>query len=361
MMTRGVFTERELVVLLAILSALGAIWGAHTLGLSPALGAFLAGMLLGESPFASQIRADIGSVRILFLTLFFTSIGMLLDPRWMLSHIHLVLLSTVVIFFLKTATAAGGALFAGISRTQAVATGITLAQIGEFSLVAASVAAQNRIIGEETLALVVGVTVLSLFLTPYMVVYAEPLAKWMETRLAGKKSITAFESLSENSGKPCGIAIIGFGPAGRRVAEALLKKNQHPEVIELSPASAQKAQDMGLRVHQGDATSLEFLEHCGMQRFQIVVVAVPDPATARTLIHHVRTLTTGTILVVRARYDISCQSLKETGADVLVNEESLVGEKLAESLLNLMEKDGMWEMACGISGSNTGEQSPRQD
>lgn len=355
LMARGFFAERELVVLLAILSALGSIWGAHAIGLSPALGAFIAGMLLGESPFASQIRADIGSIRILFLTLFFTSIGMLLDPGWMISHIHLVVLSTIVIFFIKTTTAAGSALLANVTRRQALAIGITLAQIGEFSLVAASVATQNGIIDEETMALVVGVTVLSLFLAPYMVTYAEPISRFMEKRFAGKRSFTQNELLPEEPVRPCGICIIGFGPAGRRVADALLKRNQHPEVIELNPVSAQKAHDMKLIVHQGDATSLEFLEHCNMGRFQIVVVTVPDPSTAQTLIRHVRTLSADAVLVVRARYAVSCRALKAMGADVLVNEENLVGEKLAESLLQLMEKDGMWEMACGISGTHASE------
>jgi CPA2 family monovalent cation:H+ antiporter-2 len=86
LLTRGLFSNRELVVLLTIVMALGSTWLAHALGLSPALGAFLAGMLLAESPFAGQIRSDIGSLRTLFVTLFFTSIGMLANPGWFIAN-----------------------------------------------------------------------------------------------------------------------------------------------------------------------------------------------------------------------------------------------------------------------------------
>ncbi len=85
LMSRGVFMNRELVVLLTIAIGAGSAWAAHAIGLSPALGAFIAGMLLAESPFATQIRSDIVSLRTLFVTLFFTSIGMLADPDWFLA------------------------------------------------------------------------------------------------------------------------------------------------------------------------------------------------------------------------------------------------------------------------------------
>jgi len=360
MMTRGFFAERELVVLLAILSALGAIWEAHAFGISPALGAFIAGMLLGESSFAPQIRADIGSIRILFLTLFFTSIGMLLDPRWVLSHFHFVAVSACVILLGKTVACALSARLMGIPSFQAVAIGITLAQIGEFSLVAASTAAQNRIIGEEALALVVGVTVLSLFLTPYLVVYAEPLSRILFYRVTQKAPTGGSETPPDAPAAPCGICIIGFGPAGRRIAEGLLKTDWAPEVIELNPVSAKKARELGLRVHTGDATSPDFLEHSGIRHFRMVVIAVPDPISAQTVLRHVRTLSPGCITVVRARYDRSCKVLKASGADILVNEEALVGEKLAEAVSQIMEKDGMWEMACGIAGTHGIQQPSRE-
>jgi CPA2 family monovalent cation:H+ antiporter-2 len=133
LMTRGLFNNRELVVLLTIAIGAGSAWAAHAIGLSPALGAFIAGMLLAESPFATQIRSDIVSLRTLFVTLFFTSIGMLADPQWFLANWVQALLWLSIVFALKTLIVAIVGALMRIPFPAALATGITLAQIGEFS------------------------------------------------------------------------------------------------------------------------------------------------------------------------------------------------------------------------------------
>ncbi|MGE5256208.1 MAG: cation:proton antiporter, partial [Hyphomicrobiales bacterium] len=130
LMRRGLFADRELVVLLAIILAFGSAWAAHSLELSPALGSFLAGMLLAESPFASQIRADVGSLRTLFVALFFTSVGMLADPRWFLDNWPEVLFWLGVVFSGKALIIFGICVALRMSPAHALATGITLAQVG---------------------------------------------------------------------------------------------------------------------------------------------------------------------------------------------------------------------------------------
>ncbi len=161
LMIRGVFANRELVVMLAIISALGSIWSAHAMGLSPALGAFLAGMLLAESPFATQIRSDIVGIRTLFVTLFFTSVGMLADPDWFVHHLHQVAICLALVIAGKTAIIYTIARFLKHNPVQALATGLTLAQIGEFSFVLASTARDGHLIDTNLFALVVSVTIVS--------------------------------------------------------------------------------------------------------------------------------------------------------------------------------------------------------
>ena len=138
LMTRGLFNNRELVVLLTIAIGAGSAWAAHAIGLSPALGAFIAGMLLAESPFATQIRSDIVSLRTLFVTLFFTSIGMLADPQWFLANWVQALLWLCIVFALKTLIVSIVGAVMRMPFSAALATGITLAQIGEFSFVLAA-------------------------------------------------------------------------------------------------------------------------------------------------------------------------------------------------------------------------------
>jgi CPA2 family monovalent cation:H+ antiporter-2 len=183
LMTQGLFANRELVVLLAIIIALGSIWIAHSLGLSPALGAFLAGMLLAESPFAMQIRSDIVSIRTLFVTLFFTSVGMLADPLWLVQHLHEVIIGLFLVFGIKTLIIYAIARYFSNGPIHALSTGFTLAQIGEFSFVLAAAAFEGALIDSDQFALVVSITILSLLLAPYMVVNAEKWALLIMTRL----------------------------------------------------------------------------------------------------------------------------------------------------------------------------------
>ena len=157
LMAQGLFANRELVVLLAIIIALGSIWVAHSLGLSPALGAFLAGTLLAESPFATQIRSDIVSIRTLFVTLFFTSVGMLADPLWLVQHLHWVSMGLLLVFGAKTLIVYAIARFFNNAPIQALATGFTLAQIGEFSFVLTAAAYEGALINSDQFAHVLSI------------------------------------------------------------------------------------------------------------------------------------------------------------------------------------------------------------
>jgi CPA2 family monovalent cation:H+ antiporter-2 len=237
----AVSRNRELPVLLAIVTALGSTWAAHWLGLSPALGAFIAGMLLAESPFSTQIRADVSSLRTLFVTIFFSSIGMLADPAWALRHWPLVTAVVAAVVMGKAAVLGAVARLFRSPAGHALATGICLAQVGEFSFVLAGVARDGNVISADLFKLMVSATIATLFLTPYLVAAAPRLAA-AATRRAGRGRAAAAppEPLAEPEGEGGGqIVIIGFGPAGRRVAEALLRRyRERIVVVELSPRSA---------------------------------------------------------------------------------------------------------------------------
>ncbi len=169
--------NRELPILLAIVTALGTAWASHRLGLSPALGAFIAGILLSESPFATQIRADISPLRTLFVTLFFSSIGMLGNPAWALDNWALISTVMVAIVLGKAAVLGGVAFLFRCSPGHALATGICLAQVGEFSFVLAEVARREQVIDNDLFELMVTVTIGTLFLTPYLIAAAPKVAR----------------------------------------------------------------------------------------------------------------------------------------------------------------------------------------
>jgi len=348
LMRRGMFADRELVVLLAIILAFGSAWAAHSLGLSPALGAFLAGMLLAESPFASQVRADVGSLRTLFVTLFFTSVGMLADPNWFLANWQEVLVWLGVVFGGKTLIIFGIGVALKMSPAYALATGITLAQIGEFSFVLANEAKNGGLIDNHVFSLAVSVTILSMFLAPYMVTYARPVARRIVGLFSprGRPAAGGQETVSPAQTK--GVFIVGFGPAGRKVARALLEKGIRPHVIELNPRSVKAALRMGLTVHLGDASHADIITHAGIHGACVIVVTVPDPRSAKRILQNIQALSPGSSVIVRSRYHIATRELWELGATFAVDEENVVGRELARQVIDFLQDSDPADTECAL-------------
>jgi CPA2 family monovalent cation:H+ antiporter-2 len=350
--SKGLVANRELFALLVIVVALGSTWGAHAINLSPALGAFLAGMLLGESPFATQIRADIGSIRTLFVTLFFTSVGMLAEPVWMVNHITIIVSGLAAVFIGKSIIIYLLCRLFKVSDRQALATGITLAQVGEFSFVLANIARAGGAISEEVFDLIISITILSLLLSPYMVNYALPLANAAFSLLLKSRDSSAQKGELQDTAA-CELIIIGFGPAGKRIAEALVEKQIHPRIIELNPKSVRKAEQMGLNVYPGDATHSEVLMHAGIRKSAAVVVTVPDPHTCRDIIRNIRLTSPGTAVIARGRYHIAINQIKEAGASSVIDEENVVGGMMAQEVLNFLFTAIPYSMACGLAGKQS--------
>lgn len=335
--------NRELPVIFAIITALSAIWISHTLHLSPALGAFIAGALLGESPVATQIRADVGVLRVLFATLFFSSVGMLADPAWAMANAPLVIAVVAAIMLGKAMILWGIGAAMGVSHRQAVTTGICLAQVGEFSFVLAQVASSNGgQLKPDGFALVVSVTVVTLMLSPLLISQATYIGQIVERGLRSLRLARGPMPSSEpasHRGYENHIILVGFGPAGQQVANAL-REHAPIVVIELNPRSAAKASNDGLPVLLADATSADVLEHLNIRDACAVVVTLPDHRAAVHVIRQVRAISPGTPIIARARYQQYVPELENAGADSLVNEEVWVGKRLGVKVRRtLLERD----------------------
>ena len=350
LITGSFFANRELMTLLAIIAAAGSTWCAHAVGLSPALGAFLAGMLLGESPFAVQIRSDVGSLRTLFVTLFFTSIGMLMDPIWLLNYGPTAFAAAAVVICVKTAIIYLIVRVLGLNRRYALASGLALSQIGEFSFVLATTAHKSGLLEDGIFALVVTVNILSIFTAPYLVSYALPLADFLLRLLPQRSARRSFEDAPAGDNRHPAIIVIGYGPAGQQVSEALLNTGLTPGIIELNPAIIQRTGDTGLQIHIGDATSTDVLVHAGVADARAVIVTVPDPRAARDITAAVRALAPGTHLLVRSRFQRASKDLEEAGATTVVDEENTVGRLLAHEALTSLELGQDAGLACALAG-----------
>jgi CPA2 family monovalent cation:H+ antiporter-2 len=335
--------NRDLPILLAVVTGLGAAWASHALGFSPVLGAFVAGMLLAESPFATQIRANVTPLQTLFVTLFFTSIGMLSNPAWVLGNWVGLVAAVVTIVVGKAAITTGVTRLFGFPLGQSLATGVVLAQVGEFSLVIAGVALSIKLIDAGVFEMIIAALTITLFLTPYLTALAPRLATGV-----GRLSMSSgpgVQPMGEGS-IPGGVVsnhlvIVGFGPAGQRVAEALMEERSLPIlVVDLNPSTVELAQSFGLKAYIGDAIREDVLEGLHVRTAAAVAVTVPDPGTARQVVELVRSLSPHTAIVVRARYHVHRWQLDVAGASAVVDEENEVGLGLASEVRKRLEAFG---------------------
>lgn len=328
--------NRELFVLIAATTSLGAAWAAHAVNLSPALGAFFAGMILAESPFATQIRADVTSFRTLFVTVFFASVGMLADLQWIGYNLLPVLALTAALIAGKAAIV--WAVLIGLRSTvgNALATGVTLAQVGEFSFVLSGVGAAHGLIDQTTLRLLLSATVLSLFITPALVMYAPRLGRFLDRTLSEAREPLPTGGHAELGERPTEghLIVVGFGPAGEKVADALKEEGFLVLVLDLNPRLVAQAKELGLFAEVGDASLEATLTHANVERALAVVVTLPDPHAAHDVIGQVRSLAPKTRVFARARWNRYVDTLKHAGAEVSMSEEELVGRELGAEVVS---------------------------
>jgi CPA2 family monovalent cation:H+ antiporter-2 len=326
--------NRELPVLLAVVVGLGSAWAAHMIGTSPAVGAFVAGLLLAETPFARQIRADISSLRTLLMTLFFSSIGMLGDPGWVTGH--WVALSTVVVAIVIGKPLVIWVLLRAFGQTHrhALGTGMCLGQVGEFSFVLAAVARASGILSDDQFKLIVAATITTLFLTPYLVAAAPAVSHWIVSGLERRGLVRVFaRPVAAVAPRPEGhLLIIGFGPAGQAVAETLLNRADDVWVVDLNARAVTAARRLGFRGFVGDAAHPQVLDDLDFAAAKAVVITVPDPIAARNIIQHVKARNPDVCILARARYHVYRWELDFAGASVVVDEEQHVGRRLAVEL-----------------------------
>ncbi|MEX2187109.1 MAG: cation:proton antiporter, partial [Pirellulales bacterium] len=341
--------NRDLPILMAMIVAIGSAWAAQQLNLSPALGAFAGGVLLAVSPVATQIRADVRPLSTVLVTLFFASIGMFGDPRWLMQNWWLVAGMATAILVGKPLLIAVLARLFGQPWRYAVATGLCLAQIGEFSFVLATIAQRDVdgtvLMSTTTFRAMVSATIISLLATPYLVAVSLGVGAWFAARVSGPSVGRDLagegprpDARSPVAGTPTEtMVIVGFGPAGQRVAEGVIDPHYRGiVVVDLNPDNVAVAQRYGLRGILGDATQTEILEHAGIQRAKVVVIALPDHNTTRHLIHLVRDLAPDAHIIVRCRYHVRHWEMLNAGADEVVDEEDHVGRQLAERVLDVL-------------------------
>ncbi|TFB42279.1 monovalent cation:proton antiporter-2 (CPA2) family protein [Pseudomonas sp. F01002] len=308
----------ELFVLLALVIVLLTAWLTHLLGLSPALGAFLAGMLLGESHYRHQIEADIRPFRDILLGLFFVSIGMLIDLQLFANHGLLILGLTLGLLVLKGSVVSLLVKWRGSDGETAWRSGLALAQGGEFCFALMAQMQQNKLMPADFGGLLLAATFCSMLVTPLLLRAAPHVA----TRLHRKPNEEAkLEEISAlNADLHNHVVICGYGRVGQSIGRALRNAQQPYIALDTDPVRVHEAAVGETCVHYGDSRRGELLVAIGLERARLLVIAVDQTDIALLILKEARRLNATVPILVRTRDDSQLAELKAAGASEVVPE-----------------------------------------
>jgi len=311
---------REIFLIATLFIVLGMALLTSSLGLSLALGAFLAGVALAESDYSHQVVSDILPFKNVFNSLFFISVGMLLDVAAVWESRILVMVLVASILLVKFAVVVLTIGILGYGSRIAVMTGLALAQIGEFSFVLAGVGRASGLLPGDIFQAFIASSILTILATPFLIRAAPGLASggervmpWKRRRIhAAPKPVCDLEGH---------VIIAGYGLNGRNLAHVLKEAGIGYFIIELNPVTVREAGATGELIVFGDVSSRIILEEAGARRAKGIVFAISDPLVTRRGIKAVKELNPGMFIIVRTRYASEIDDLLRLGADEVVPEE----------------------------------------
>ena len=334
--------SREAFVAIILLIAVGTAALTGFVGLSMALGAFLAGLLIAETEFRHQVKIDIEPFKGLMLGLFFLSVGMGIDWRVVLENPFWIIASAIGLMFIKTSINFALCLAWRLPRYRAAEVAITLGQAGEFGFLIVGLSVTTGLLPAETgqfMVIVVGLTMI-----------ATPGLDWLALRVAtalehdaANASVDDAPWESEVGGH---VILAGFGRVGRTIANVLDRQDIRYVAIDRDPELARKAIAEGRPLRLGDASRVEVLRGAGLARASAVVVTIGDKEATETLTGEIRRHSRGIPLFVRARDAEHADKLIEDGANVAVPETTEGSLRLAELLLIEFGTEGDTAARC---------------
>lgn len=306
--------NREMFFLLVVLLCLGAAWVTYSLGLSLALGAFLAGLIISESEYSHHIVSEIIPFRDYFASIFFISIGMLLQAAFFAQHWPLLLLMAAGLILVKSGLVMITAQILRYPLRSALLAGLGLAQIGEFSFLLAQQGYALGLMREDVFQMFINTSILTMLATPFLI-QAGP---WLTSAvhvLPESKDRSDFCSLKGHT------IIVGYGLNGRNLAKTLKATHIPYVVLEVNADTIRKARADGEPIIYGDVTLRDTLQRVGVDCAKVIVFAVSDFSATRLAIRAVRELNPSIFILIRTRYAAEVDELYKIGANQVIPEE----------------------------------------
>lgn len=339
LMRQAVSTRsKELFIITALLAFLGIAWISTELGFSLALGGFLAGLILSASEYSHQIFSDIRSLRDSLNSLFFVSVGMLVDPGYILDHLNFVLGAVLLIIVGKFVITNLAIVTTGLPGAVAVVSGLSLAQTGEFSFIILEESSRYGIFPPNWYQMLISAAVATMILTPGLMVLGRRLGA---SRLAGRfgsqsARLAAIRELDEEEpGIADHVILCGFGVSGRNIASVLASSGIRYTILELNPETVREWKSRGEPIHFGDCTDTEILLHAGVRTARVIVFAISDPFAMRRAVSSARNLNPELVILTRVKRVVEIDELYDLGANEVVPEEFEGSIELLTRILRL--------------------------
>jgi monovalent cation:H+ antiporter-2, CPA2 family len=319
--------SRELFLLTIIVMCLGIAWLTSLGGLSLALGAFIAGLVISESEYSHQAIAEVLPFRDSFNSLFFVSIGILMDWRILLEYPIVVIGLLVFVLLVKFLTGAAAVLAVSMPPRSAVMTGIALAQVGEFSFILAQVGQDDKLLSGVPYQIFLAVSVCSMIITPFLMQLSPHIGRRVEALqrirhwFPGQTTAHVLETEGRHLRIKDHVIIVGYGLNGRNLARVLGETEVPYIALDLDGDTVRREAAHGLPLYYGDATNPNVLRHVKIEDARVLVIAISDPFMARRAVQVARSLNSKIHIVVRTRYLRELEELHQLGADDVVPEE----------------------------------------
>ncbi|MFH0812675.1 MAG: cation:proton antiporter [Pseudomonadota bacterium] len=319
--------SRELFILSILVICFAVAWLTSSVGLSLALGAFLAGLILSESEYSLQALSNILPFRDVFTSLFFVSIGMLFNVSFFFQHLLIIVLIVIGVVIAKAVIAGIAVILMGFPLRTALLVGLSLSQVGEFAFVLASVAIAYGVFSQDIYQYFLSLSIITMATTPFIITISPSLADLvLRLPIPNKLRLGLYPIAPKTAVHtpqiPDGhIIIVGFGLNGRNVAMAAKAGHIPYVVIEMNPETVRSERAKGEPIFYGDASQREVLEHTGIKAAKVLLIVISDPAATRRVTELGRKLNPAIHIITRTRFFGEVQPLYDLGADEVVPEE----------------------------------------
>lgn len=316
----------EVFLLTVVLLCLGMSWITSHFGMSLALGAFIAGMVLADSDYSHQVTAEVLPFRDVFNSVFFVSIGMLLSLGALFANIGYVLILVVILIAGKAFIIGGVARLLGAPQRVAVMVGLGLAQIGEFSFVLARAGQGVGLLPENDYQSFLAASIISMIATPFLIAWS-PRIGFAIQRILSDGRVHDIENIEEDihltssGGLEQHVVVVGYGLNGRNLARVLRTVGVPYTILEVDAEVVRRSKAKGEKINFGDATRREVLLHAGIEKAWVLVLAMSDPTAARRTVSLARSLNDKLHIIVRTRYTVEITELVSLGANEVIPEE----------------------------------------